>query len=195
MPELVLRDVTAQDAADLLAYLASLTSSVQHVGRFKILGPFAAREGKERVLPPERNPDRINEQATYKGVAGVDIGWQEAAAESKGGLVAFDQEKYCKERKMRTDEVAFFYAVYADSAAEQDATLLLGSDDSAVVWVNGRQVHQFDGSRAIAFAQDKIPVRLSTGRNTILVKVENHSGPGGVALSVRAASPLQLHTQ
>jgi putative membrane-bound dehydrogenase-like protein len=195
MPELVLRDVTAQDAADLLAYLSSLTSSVQHVGRFKILGPFPSRQGNERVLPPEKNPGRINDQSSYKGLAGVDIAWHEVPAESKEGLVAFDQVKYCRDRKMRTDEVAFFYAIYADSAAEQDAKLLLGSDDSAVVWLNGQQVHAFQGSRAIGFAQDKIPVRLSAGRNLVLIKVENHNGPGGVALSLETSSPLQLHTQ
>src|SRR6185437_2512309 len=39
MPELVLRDVTAQDAADLLAYLVSLQEAVQPVTRFRVLGP------------------------------------------------------------------------------------------------------------------------------------------------------------
>jgi putative heme-binding domain-containing protein len=202
MPELVLRDVTAQDAADLLAYLSSLTSNTQHVGRFKVLGPFISRDGKgiETDFGPEANLKKLDATASYKGAQGRKLQWTEVAAEAASGgaaagLVAIDQVKYCRSLGLPTDQVTMYYAVYADSSADQDATLLLGSDDACVVWVNGRQQHLFRGSRAIAFAQDKLATRLRTGRNTIIVKVENYSGPGGVALSISAPATLQLQTQ
>ncbi len=85
--------------------------------------------------------------------------------------------------------------MFADSAADQEATLLIGSDDGNRVWVNGKEVHRYRGTRAIGFAQDKVPVQLKSGRNTIVLKVENYSGPGGVALSVQSAAPLEMRTQ
>lgn len=197
MPELVLRDVTAQDAADLLAYLASLTSSTQHVGRFKVLGPFMSRDGKgvDTDFGPEADLTKLDSAASYPGPQGKKFQWAEVSADAVGGLVAVDQVKYCKSLGLPTDQVALYYAIYADSSADQDVTLLLGSDDACKVWVNGKQAHVHRGTRAIAAGQDKIATKLKSGRNTIVVKVENFSGPGGVALSISAPATLQLQTQ
>jgi putative membrane-bound dehydrogenase-like protein len=197
MPELVLRDVTAQDAADLLAYMVSLNSTTQHVGRLRLLGPFAGRDanGLDSEHPLERRLEPLDLSATYRGMRARTCTWEEIQCETKGGLTAFDQVKYSQQHGLPTERVVFYYAVFADSAADQEATLLIGSDDSNRVWVNGRQVHRFKGSRAIGFAQDKVHVQLKTGRNTIILKVENNSGPGGVALSVQSAAPLEMRTQ
>src|SRR5690606_27234574 len=69
MPELVLRDVTAQDAADLLAYLASLNTNITHVGRFRILGPFPSGDDKglDTVFPPEEHLNSLDLSAAYRG--------------------------------------------------------------------------------------------------------------------------------
>jgi hypothetical protein len=63
------------------------------------------------------------------------------------------------------------------------------------IWVNGEQVHQWKGSRAIGYAQDRVPVQLRAGRNTIVLKVENYNGPGGVALSISAPSAVEAKTR
>jgi len=88
-----------------------------------------------------------------------------------------------------------YYLVVADSPAEQKVQLLIGSDDGVKAWVNGKQVHRNQAHRAIAFGQDKVTVDLKSGRNTILLKVENGDGPGGVALSIGSSLPLTLATQ
>lgn len=60
---------------------------------------------------------------------------------------------------------------------------LFGSDDRAMVWVNGQRVHRFDAStRGVVFDQDQFAVDLQPGDNRVLVKVENNSGGWGFVL-------------
>ncbi len=86
MPELVLRDVTAQDAADLLAYLASLNSATQHVGRFRLLGPFAGRDadGLENELSAGTTLGAAGSDGQVQRRAGRTCTWEEVQCETKG---------------------------------------------------------------------------------------------------------------
>jgi putative membrane-bound dehydrogenase-like protein len=197
MPELVLRDVTAQDAADLLAYLSSLTSATQPVSRFRVLGPFKSFDGQglDRDFGLEQDLAEIDLTAEFRGVRNQTIRWEEVAAQQQNGFLAVDQVKYCRERNLPGENVTFYYLTFADSAADQQVQLLLGSDDSCKVWVNGRQVHRFQGSRAVGYAQDRVNASFKTGRNTIVLKVENYNGPGGVSLAVSSPAAVQLQTQ
>lgn len=59
-----------------------------------------------------------------------------------------------------------------------DATLLTGSDDSAVWWLNGQEVHRFVGGRPCGKDQDRTakPVALRKGVNVLLTAVTNGTG-------------------
>jgi hypothetical protein len=195
MPELVLRDVTAQDAADLLAYLASLTSSVQHVGRFQVLGPFpSGRRGLDDDYGLEKNIAQPDLAAEHAGPQGRKLRWEEVAANTAAGFPAIDQVKYSQSKGLPAEHVVCYYLVYAESPSDQRVQLLIGSDDGVKAWLNGRQVHRNQAHRAIGSAQDKVDVDLKTGRNVIVLKVENGDGPGGVALSIASSAPLTLST-
>ena len=67
MPELVLKNVTAQDAADLLAYLTSLRDAEVYATEFRAVGPFANDKPGHRtqVYGPEKDPGRFDANATY----------------------------------------------------------------------------------------------------------------------------------
>ena len=52
----------------------------------------------------------------------------------------------------------------------------VGSDDGAKVWLNGRVVHEAKVSRGYAPGQDKIPVTLTAGWNTVMLKVVQVGG-------------------
>jgi hypothetical protein len=78
------------------------------------------------------------------------------------------------------------YAVaYLDSPKEvNDATLLLGTDDGVVVYLNGERVWSVDRIRGVAADEDTVKnVRLKKGRNVLLVKVGQ--GVGGWGLTAR----------
>ncbi|HEV3005779.1 MAG TPA: HEAT repeat domain-containing protein, partial [Pirellulales bacterium] len=197
MPELVLRDVTAQDAADLLAFLTSLTSGIQPVTRFRVLGPFASpdKRGVERDFGPETSLARPDLAAAYEASDGKPRRWETVEVDGSYGFPAVNQVRYAQNRGEPAEGVTNYYLVFADSAADQEATLLLGSDDSCNLWVDGRKVHEYRGDRALGAQDDRVKVRLKSGRNAIVLKVENHQGPGGVALAISAAADVQLRTE
>ncbi len=57
-----------------------------------------------------------------------------------------------------------------NSAKAQKKVLRFRSDDGAIVWLNGKQVHKTTKIRGLR-EEDKIPVQLREGKNTLLVKV------------------------
>ena len=62
---------------------------------------------------------------------------------------------------------------YAEILLERpaEAVLLLGVDDSEKVWVNGEKVFELFTSRGLRPDQDRVPVKLKAGTNTILLKL------------------------
>lgn len=56
------------------------------------------------------------------------------------------------------------------------AMLYVGSDDGAVVFLNGKEIHRSGLMRAFSADEDKIPVQLNAGDNTLLLKVLQGGG-------------------
>ena len=81
-----------------------------------------------------------------------------------------------------TGEEIYDHIVYGsvilDSPEEQQTTMLVGSDDSAKVWINGELVHKALVARGAGDYQDFFPVTLKQGKNVLLVALDNH-GHGG----------------
>ncbi|RYG34253.1 beta-galactosidase [bacterium] len=77
--------------------------------------------------------------------------------------------------------------VYAQRTLEVDedtnADLLVASDDGVQVWLDGKPIHKFVGIRGVDSGLDTVPVKLTKGRHTILLKVAQ--GKGGWGASVR----------
>lgn len=56
--------------------------------------------------------------------------------------------------------------------SSREALLAVGSDDGVKVWLNGELVHQYWGGRSLIPDEDLIPVRLHSGRNRLLLKIQ-----------------------
>ncbi|MGH7137966.1 MAG: hypothetical protein ACREHD_19630 [Pirellulales bacterium] len=56
-------------------------------------------------------------------------------------------------------------------------------------------VHEYRGDRALGQADDQFTAPFVAGRNVIVLKVENHQGPGGVALAIATPKNVQLRTE
>ncbi len=81
-------------------------------------------------------------------------------------------------------EYSVCYAhTFIKSPVEQNAYLLIGSDDAVSACMNGINVHYHEVPRGWRADQDTAMVRLGQGWNRLLVKVAN--GVGDFALSVR----------
>jgi CubicO group peptidase (beta-lactamase class C family) len=75
------------------------------------------------------------------------------------------------------DRVAYAFC-YIEAAEAQTVLCAFGSNDSAKVWLNGEQMHRFwspDG-RGCKRWSDEFEMPLRTGRNALLVKVEDFGG-------------------
>lgn len=189
MPELVLKSVTAQDAADLLAYLVSLQESLVHAASFKALGPFpnVRPENRGQDYGPEANAAAPDFTAKYATYGMKQIGWFATEARPGAtGVPQLDIRKLSADQQLPADNVLYYFATILDSASAQPATLHVGSDDGVQIWVNGKKVHDNKVTRALAAGADKVKIDLRQGRNLILLKVDQGNGDAGATLSVEA---------
>jgi hypothetical protein len=85
------------------------------------------------------------------------------------------------------------YAYTEITVAEPvDALLLLGVDDSERIWVNGDKVFDKFVGRGLQIDEDKVLVKLKTGKNAILLEIWQDVG-GWVfcaRLTTTAGQPL-----
>ena len=77
---------------------------------------------------------------------------------------------------MRGDNRAGYLFTRVYSPQAQQARLEVGSDDGIKVWLNGKVVHTNNALRGLVPGDDKVPVSLREGWNTLLLKVTNDSG-------------------
>ena len=198
MPELVLQSVTAQDAADLLAYLANLQEAIVPAASFQALGPFpnVRPEQRSQDFGPEAKAHDPDFNAQHVTFGMKQIGWRRVDAKvGAAGVPQLDIRQLSGAVQMPADNVIYYFAMVAESASAQPATLHIGSDDGVQVWVNGKKVHDNKVTRALAPAQDKVPVELKQGRNLILLKVDQGNGDAGAILAVEAKANVTLSAQ
>jgi hypothetical protein len=73
---------------------------------------------------------------------------------------------------------AYLYCLLM-SPDEADGCLLVGSDDSMKLYLNGRLLHRHLGQRSAGENSEEVGVHLRKGANTLLVRVDNYVGNGG----------------
>jgi hypothetical protein len=74
-------------------------------------------------------------------------------------------------------ELVVVYALaYVYSPKDQTLPLLLGSDDGVKVFLNGKEIHRVLMIRIAEPDQDRVPLALEKGWNTLLLKIENNFG-------------------
>jgi len=77
------------------------------------------------------------------------------------------------------------YAVtFLDAPDERDASLAIGSDDGCVVWLNGAEVLRVARGRPYQAKEDRVPVRLRAGINTLVVRIDQQGGGWGFGVHV-----------
>lgn len=171
--------------------LAAMPDSKEYrfLREFAVIGPFpldmveeteeAIPPGFERPYPPEKETDFL---ATYDGMAGP-VHWQFAHA---GFDARLNLEQYIAPSR---NAVAYAHAAIT-APRDMETTIGLGSNDGARVWLNGALVYSKHTGRYASPNQDLIPVLLRSGKNRVLVKVENWGGRWELYLSVRDPDKL-----
>jgi hypothetical protein len=161
-------DAVREQAAQLLA---SLDAMGAYVTAWQVSGPYSdpGKSGIEQFWEVFA-PEQANAEAAWRVMPmALDPAMPFAAALGKHfgdcGCAAF----------LRT---------YLQVDGATDAVLTLGSNDGLRVWLNGQLVHETNDGRPLNPGQDRIPVNLTAGWNTVLLKVVNHGGDWGAAMGV-----------
>jgi hypothetical protein len=150
-----------------------------------VIGPFPNPDAKTGLATDYGPEDRIDTSRTLKGKDGKDVKWRPARPNPEGVLdfVGIFPDH---------DDAVCYAATIVTSPDDRDETLLLGSDDGVRVWLNGKLVWDNPVQRGVVIDQDHIPVKLTKGENTLLIKVEQ--GGGGWGLAARFADPDEALT-
>jgi predicted phosphodiesterase len=115
------------------------------------------------LLPPER---KIDLTATYKGKGGKKIGWQTVKAEDWGWNYVDIEKLYDDNVFALACAVAY---IYAPKAGIYDMSV--GSNDSVVVRINGKEVWRNLISRGAYPDADMFSTQLDEGWNEVVLKV------------------------
>lgn len=162
--------------AAVVGELRKVYSEPQAIETWKVIGPFA-RDGAEPFDPA----GPIDLSAAYPGVGDVMARWTEAKVEGRRRWIDLG-------RRFGGDRlVAYGYARVPREAAGP-VELVVGSDDTLTVWVNGVQVYDFGGDRGFEADQGRAAVDLRAGENEVVVRCGNSGGGWQYAVAL-AATP------
>ncbi|MBL8794070.1 MAG: serine/threonine protein kinase [Planctomycetia bacterium] len=147
--------------------------------RWHVAGPFPIDPTREAFDLAEflKHP---NLTVKYPGADGQQAGWRDATLDANGRLNL--NQFYQSEAKWS----AYAYATF-DAPDELAATVQIHGDDDVTLWHNGVKLRYEQGSHTRPPLD--VPVRLTKGKNTLVLRVDS-TGGGGWWFSCKVASTL-----
>ncbi len=137
------------------------------VRKYMVLGPFPKTDGNTTV-PSVSSKKHLNLNETYIGIDGKTIHWREVEPRTSGMLDL--------RSNIGPNTGVIGYAVtYVYAPKAMDTAMLIGSDETVTVWLNGTEIHKKRVYRRITPDADVIPCKLKTGWNKVLCRVEQNS--------------------
>lgn len=137
------------------------------VRKYMVLGPFPKTDANPHVLSVSADTP-LDLNTTYKAVDDKTIRWREAETRSSGMLDL--------RSNIGQNTGVFGYAVtYVYAPKAMGTALLLGSDETVTVWLNGAEIHRKRVYRRITRDADVVPCKLKAGWNEVLCSVEQNS--------------------
>lgn len=191
MPEDIVAGLTEDELIDLVAYLETLKLASLTPDSFYLVGPFHA-ESMDKALDTEFGPEKgaFDPKAQFPPAADGRktplVGWRTIRPDGKG---YFDLAAL--HGNAGANSASYMYAEI-ESPGEQDAEVLLGPDDGARLWVNGKEVFVSRETKAAAPEAHKVPVKLRKGKNAVLLKVANGNNPHGFYFSITSPEETKL---
>ena len=144
--------------------------------KWRVLGPFPEKAGD--LIKPNQP---IDFSATHEGREGKRIKWRPTRPVDSRGQIDLGRLFHSG------DELAAYGYAEIDSPIARKAQMVAGSDDTLVVWLNGKDVYRFNESRGFSHDQARFEVELRQGKNTVLARCGNHGGGWQYALAISGA--------
>jgi hypothetical protein len=164
-----IRDQTAIDE--------KLEPNAQPAADWHVIGPFAIDAN-----PPMPVTGPTDLKAIYIGRKDAKITWRPVRSEGAQGLVNLGNIYN------REENQSAFGLAEIPSASKGKGQLVVGSDDTLTVWLNGKQVYHFDGPRSYSPDQAKVDVDVVEGPNHLVVKCGNKGSEWMYAVALRTPS-------
>ena len=148
-------------------------------GRWHLLGPLPGL----KAAAPFDVAKPVDLAAEIKGSDGKAYAWKPAPPEGDEGKIDLG-------RIFTKDDAKSAFAVAEiPSPTRRKARLSIGSDDTLTVWLNGKLVFNFEGSRGFNPGQDKVEVELIEGVNRLAVRCGNGNGEWQFAVNASPPPP------
>jgi len=184
MPNDIVVYMSEAELMDVVEYMLTLKTPSLTPDSWLIAGPFdngPDRAGLDKPFGPEKG---IDLKATYDGKTGK-VGWRTIKA---GAGNYFDLQAF--HGSASPQSVSYLYR-QIESPVEQEAVVLLGTDDGCKLWLNDRLVFTSRATRAAMPEQDAVKVKLKKGMNKIVLKIDNGDGAHGFYFTVESAEELK----
>jgi len=94
--------------------------------------------------------------------------------------------------ELEGERSAFYFYNRIKSPDARTLRMNFGSDDSIVVWLNGRRVRENNAKRPVGVDQELLSLQLRPGDNELLCKLVNYGGPAGFAFRIVSEGPRVL---
>lgn len=165
--------------------------------RWLVCGPFPVSEGKEE--PPGKGElikafgrDFLSQHGGEKEIRpAAKMIHQENGQEYAWQLLAGKEDAINLSELYGPKEFVIAYAWAEIEMDEAKPGLLgIGSDDAVKAWLNGELIHESWTDRSIRPDDDLVSVDFQAGKNALLIKVQNGSGPWGFACRLMNAKTL-----
>lgn len=144
-----------------------------------LLGPFP-------TMKPEAPFDvakAIDPARPVKTPDGKSYDWKPTPPEGEEGRINLGRIFGTK------DNQAAFAVAEVVSPTRRKVQLAIGSDDTLIVWLNGKQVFEYGGSRPFGLGQDKVEVELVEGVNRLAIRCGNGNSEWLFAVNVPPPPP------
>lgn len=155
--------------------LLKIFTSRDPVTRWQVAGPFKIDD--DTPLKPA-GLKAIDSKTSLKDAKGQEIPWKAARPVDRRGQIDFGRLYGGDE-----DRAAYAFAEI-DSPAARNAQLIVGSDDTLTLWLNGEKVYEFLDRRGFDHDQTKFEVKLQSGKNLLVAKCGNRGGGWQMAVAV-----------
>ena len=142
---------------------------------WRVAGPFAidASPSIDATKP-------IDLTASFEGAEGRHVTWRSVKPVNSRGQVDLGRTYSHK------DDLAAYGYAEIQSPVERRAQMVVGSDDTLTVWLNGKQVYNFADSRGFVHEHARFDMTLNKGANKLLIRCGNHGGAWQYAIAVTA---------
>jgi len=175
MADDIVSSLTEEELNDLVTYLQTLQTAALTPETWKVSAPFLSPGGNKGL-----GKAYLDESAPATDA------WKTIRANAAG---YFDLAAL--HGKAGANSVSYLQQM-VESPVEQDAEILLGTDDGAKLFVNGTQVFESQNTQSAVPGRDSVKVKLKAGKNTILLKIANGSNPHGFYFTMLSGQEVKV---